>query len=521
MTIPDHIRQSVDAATDQSVDGQELLRQVRRRKQRSPLVAPLAAAAAVALIAGGTTYAVQRGMQGGSGQPADGSTAVPFVQAQPGDGDVPAPELRSHSGPPPIMCGRDMLTAALTWQAHGDVLSGTIRVSLKENDPPFAECELENGDPVLTLLGPADGPVGPESSYTGIPNAPLRPALPRRHVAPGKPVVIPATLTGSNCVPSSWGSLAGIAPDLLLQFNFEGELLPCDKSKPAADGTLALGVPHTQGQPGAALPPDRKNLEVVLDLPDELREHESLHFRVRLINPSGQDIALAPCSAYQIAFTRVDTDGSTFFGNGGRLNCDAAPATVPAGGEVVFEMVQDDLQSDQPGAKDAPELSVQWGMAGPRAAIGDVPFVRTGPTRAPVAGPPSLAELFAEAGPYPGKPWQKDGETVAARDLSLAQGPSHCHWERALFLGGAVLPAGKAGNEWTRDPEGVLTHYPRAKQEFQAHATLPDDAAPTGYTRGDVELWLAASDDGAYVYLVNAGDRSDVERWVNGGGGCA
>ena len=53
------------------------------------------------------------------------------------------------------------------------------------------------------------------------------------------------------------------------------------------------------------------------------------------------------------------------------------------------------------------------------------------------------------------------------------------------------------------------------------HVQVPIGLAPTGYTRGDVELWLAPSDDGAYVYLVNARNRSDVERWVNGGGGCA
>jgi hypothetical protein len=50
---------------------------------------------------------------------------------------------------------------------------------------------------------------------------------------------------------------------------------------------------------------------------------------------------------------------------------------------------------------------------------------------------------------------------------------------------------------------------------------LPSDAAATGYTHGDVELWLAPSDNGEYVYLVNSRNRADVERWVRGGGGCA
>jgi hypothetical protein len=372
---------------------------------------------------------------------------------------------------------------------------------------------------VVSVLGVADSPIGPASTYAGIPDAPLPPALPRRHVGQDTPVLIPLTLAGSNCLSSNWGAVHGLTPEPFLRFLLENPRLPCNASWPAADGTLTVGVPYTQGDAAAPLPPDRKNLRVVLDLPDTVREHEPLRYTVRLINPTGKDIALAPCPSYQTAFSRVDSNGTTGFGSIGRLNCSAAPAAVPAGGEVAFAMVQDDLQSDQPGAKDAPKLTVQWGIAGPPAAKAEVAFARTTPTHA-VA--PTLAEVFANSQPYPGMPWHKDGRTVPVQELLLVDGPSHCGWERAKFLGGTGLPADDKGTpEWTRDPEGVLTHFPRAKQDFRAHAVLPADAAATGYTQGDVELWIAPSDKGDYVYLVNARDRSDVERWVRGGGGCA
>lgn len=137
--------------------------------------------------------------------------------------------------------------------------------------------------------------------------------------------------------------------------------------------------------------------------------------------------------------------------------------------------------------------------------------------------PRSLARVFDEVGSYPGKPWRKDGLEQTIRELSMAQGPEHCEWQRALFLGGEALiaPRDMRGSLWTRDPDGVLTHFPQSKQGFLARADLPADAMATGFTQGAVELWTAPSDATEFVYLVNADDRSDVERWVRGGGGCA
>lgn len=135
----------------------------------------------------------------------------------------------------------------------------------------------------------------------------------------------------------------------------------------------------------------------------------------------------------------------------------------------------------------------------------------------------SLAERFDPAPGWPGEPWFRDGREVPHFELTVAAGPEHCQWQRATYLSGDGLraPRDDAGGLWARDPHGVLDHHPRAQAEFRSPATLPRDAAFTGYHQGPVEVWTAPSDGAAYVYLVNAEDPADVERWVRGGGGCA
>ena len=133
----------------------------------------------------------------------------------------------------------------------------------------------------------------------------------------------------------------------------------------------------------------------------------------------------------------------------------------------------------------------------------------------------SLAARYQNPPEYPGEPWQKAGTPVPATELQLARGATHCNWQDSAYIGGKAL--GTNGDDpiravWSRDPSGVIND--RTKAGFKAKARLPDDASFTGYTQGPVELWTAASDGGEYVYLVNSTDRTDVERWVAGGGGC-
>ena len=135
----------------------------------------------------------------------------------------------------------------------------------------------------------------------------------------------------------------------------------------------------------------------------------------------------------------------------------------------------------------------------------------------------SLAERYDEAPAWPGDPWVKDGVEVPRDELVLAAHAQHCGWEQSALIGGEALaaPRDERGSLWVRDPRGVLSHDPRAKADFRSPAVLPADAEWTGYAQDGVELWVAASDNADYVYLVNRANRNDVERWVRGGGLCA
>lgn len=135
----------------------------------------------------------------------------------------------------------------------------------------------------------------------------------------------------------------------------------------------------------------------------------------------------------------------------------------------------------------------------------------------------SLAERYDDPPAWPGDPWTKNGKEVSRDELVLSAGAEHCNWEDSAFIAGEALeaPQDERGLLWVRDPNGVLEHDPRAKAEFRSAAALPADAEWTGYAQDGVELWIAASDDADYVYLVNEGNRDDIERWVRGGGLCA
>ena len=135
----------------------------------------------------------------------------------------------------------------------------------------------------------------------------------------------------------------------------------------------------------------------------------------------------------------------------------------------------------------------------------------------------SLADRYDNPPIWPADPWTKGGTEVSRDELVLAAGAEHCGWEDSAFLAGEALkaPRDDRGPLWVRDPRGVLEHEPRAQAEFRSPAELPADAEWTGYAQDGVELGVAASDNADYVYLVNRGNREDIERWVRGGGFCA
>ncbi len=125
----------------------------------------------------------------------------------------------------------------------------------------------------------------------------------------------------------------------------------------------------------------------------------------------------------------------------------------------------------------------------------------------------SLASLFEPTPQYPGYTWTRDGHAVDGRELNTIGGPAHCDWQSATYLHigwppGTVAADSRQARLYIRDPHGVVPGTYR--ERLRLHATLPPDAAPTGYRLGDVELWLGPSDRDEAVYLVG---RGDVERW--------
>lgn len=103
------------------------------------------------------------------------------------------------------------------------------------------------------------------------------------------------------------------------------------------------------------------------------------------------------------------------------------------------------------------------------------------------------------------------------------EGAEHCGWASATIISlswpvGTETSGGEHTRQYVRDPQGIFSMSfvaTRIAGSFDGDATLPDDAADTGYHRGDWQLWVAPSDAGRAVYLVNADPAAQVvERWA-------
>lgn len=395
MTMPDRIRESVQAAVEEPVDVHDLLRGTLARAQRSRFAPVLAAAAAVAVVAAAGVLVQDREEE--QPTPAEPSApVVPFAGAEPTEGDVPPPNLPGAPSGSTAGCNVEIVKARIIWTVDSAItgdLRGQVRISLAE--AAVGGCSLGLEDPRLVLLGPADGPVGPSSSFVGQQPALLPPSSPKRYVSPGRDVIVPLALTGSNCVPSTFGSIVGMTPSLI-GVNFDGDRLPCDTSQPPRDGTLTVGLPRTEGTPAALVPPDRQNLRVSLELPDNLDTRGPLGYLVRLANPTDSPISLQPCPAYQVVYGVENVQGAMGQVSAvGRLNCDAAPDVVPAGEEIAFEMMQQPFSGGPEGSISG--VSVHWGIAGPPAS----PVARVRSARATATPSPTDVE---QAAVRPGSP---------------------------------------------------------------------------------------------------------------------
>lgn len=128
-------------------------------------------------------------------------------------------------------------------------------------------------------------------------------------------------------------------------------------------------------------------------------------------------------------------------------------------------------------------------------------------------GPPTVGEVFGSPAPYPGIQWVHNGAPVPSSVIDLAAGPAHCKWETAALLSmgwplGTEVQTVVQRRVFARDPNGVLTP-PFGGAHNQYTASLPSDAADTGYEAGGVHLYLSPSDPSG-VYLVIG---ASIESW--------
>ena len=70
--------------------------------------------------------------------------------------------------------------------------------------------------------------------------------------------------------------------------------------------------------------------------------------------------------------------------------------------------------------------------------------------------------------------------------------------------------------EYLRDPKGEAAAFGWTTGPYRAKTRLPADAADTGWTNGNVDLWISPKDDGSAVYLVRG---TIAERWPRAASG--
>jgi len=131
--------------------------------------------------------------------------------------------------------------------------------------------------------------------------------------------------------------------------------------------------------------------------------------------------------------------------------------------------------------------------------------------RAPFA---SVASAFDAPPGHPGYGWSRDGHgAVDNAELATFAGPSHCGWQSAtmLFIGwplGTNATTFAQSRYYLRDPQGVIGI--RYRDRLVRNVALPQDAVPTGYRLGPIQLYLSPNDQDEAIYVVAP---SGAERW--------
>ena len=174
------------------------------------------------------------------------------------------------------------------------------------------------------------------------------------------------------------------------------------------------------------------------------------------------------------------------------------------------------VNTEQPGTIQVFEISAEDGR---RINMVRVPVTLTPGPEDPVAAAVT-GDWTAPDGSIAPNGTEGDGRLV----MHSYEGAEHCGWTSATFLSlswpvGTETSGGEHTRQYVRDPQGIFGMSfaaTRIAGSFDGDATLPDDAADTGYHRGDWQLWIAPNSADRAVYLVNADPAAQgvVERWA-------
>ena len=143
-------------------------------------------------------------------------------------------------------------------------------------------------------------------------------------------------------------------------------------------------------------------------------------------------------------------------------------------------------------------------LAAPSPQTGASPSSQTG----------DLGVYFDKPPDFPGYPWTYRGQPVdTTHGMNTIAASGHCGWQTATLLHlpwplGTNPVSGADVQQYVRDPRRVIPQY-RLHGTLDLHATLPVDAAATGYRYQAIELYISPSNQDA-VYVVGP---TAVERW--------
>ncbi|MBA2389127.1 MAG: hypothetical protein H0V67_02620 [Geodermatophilaceae bacterium] len=311
---------------------------------------PVAAGTAVVAVAtAALVWAVTRSAAGDSG----GATEVPYVA---NEFDPVAQYVTLEPAPADApYCTPEQLTFQETRPPRGGNERGATGYIVAFRNTGD-RCALEGG-PVITLESPSDTAdlltAAAVSEVAGAEGRFVMDLPSRWQLEAGQQATFYLILSGSNCVHFDENTIriqishAGV--------DYGSAMLP--EPTCSEGGTTSATIESTLWAPFFPAPDGAdearvKGLTATLDVPETVSWGADLRYTVILRNPTDSDIALESCLRYRQAAGESATTTSSH----GVLNCEEAPAAVPANGEIRFLMRLGVPDEFVPGS----ELTVYW-----------------------------------------------------------------------------------------------------------------------------------------------------------------